>query len=91
MHVTLTLTPNEAKLGEDDRRLFWGRQFLNPFAFYGLEGPAAGLAERAGAIRASLWSVNLRRSSVPQVLLGKPRTNAILGALSGASQKSFSL
>ena len=25
----------EAELTEADRRLFWGRQFLNPFAFYG--------------------------------------------------------
>lgn len=27
----------EADLGEVDRALFWGRQFLNPYAFYGLE------------------------------------------------------
>ena len=43
----------QAKLGPVDRKLFWGRQFLNPFAFYGLEGPAAQLAERASAIRAN--------------------------------------
>jgi serine/threonine-protein kinase HipA len=43
---------DEAELGEVDRSLFWGRQFLNPFAFYGLDGEAAKLAERAGAIRA---------------------------------------
>ncbi|HEX4709136.1 HipA domain-containing protein [Phenylobacterium sp.] len=43
----------EANLGQVDRALFWGRQFLNPFAFYGLEGPAAQLTERANAIRAA--------------------------------------
>src|SRR6185437_5152791 len=35
----------DAKLGEVDRALFWGRQFLNPFAFYGLDGSAAVVAE----------------------------------------------
>jgi serine/threonine-protein kinase HipA len=45
---------DEAGLGEVDRTLFWGRQFLNPFAFYGLDGAAAGLAERAAAIRAAI-------------------------------------
>jgi serine/threonine-protein kinase HipA len=45
---------DEADLGQVDRGLFWGRQFLNPFAFYGLEGPAAALADRAAAIRAAL-------------------------------------
>ena len=44
---------DEAQLGPVDRALFWGRQFLNPFAFYGLEGPAAQLAERANVIRAA--------------------------------------
>ncbi|WP_267432927.1 HipA domain-containing protein [Sphingomonas sp. GM_Shp_1] len=42
---------DEASLGPVDRALFWGRQFLNPFAFYELEGPAAVLAERAATIR----------------------------------------
>lgn len=42
---------DEAQLGSVDRALFWGRQFLNPFAFYGLEGPGALLAERASAVR----------------------------------------
>jgi len=42
----------EAQLGLVDSALFWGRQFLNPFAFYGLEGAAAALSERAAAIRA---------------------------------------
>lgn len=41
----------EAELGPVDRALFWGRQFLNPFAFYGLEGPAVSLAERADVLR----------------------------------------
>jgi len=45
---------DEADLGRVDRTLFWGRQFLNPFAFYGLDGPAAALAERAAAIRAAV-------------------------------------
>ncbi len=31
-------TCREAGLGDIDRTLFWGRQFLNPYAFYGLEG-----------------------------------------------------
>ena len=44
---------DEADLGQVDRTLFWGRQFLNPFAFYGLDGSAAPLAERAAAIRAA--------------------------------------
>ena len=29
---------DEAKLSEVDRKLFWQRQFLNPYAFQGLEG-----------------------------------------------------
>lgn len=44
----------EAELGEIDRRLFWGRQVLNPFAFYGLDGAAATLSERAGYWRAAI-------------------------------------
>ncbi|HEY9219039.1 MAG TPA: HipA domain-containing protein [Phenylobacterium sp.] len=43
----------EAGVGEVDRRLIWGRQFLNPFAFYGLESDADRLRERAGEIRAA--------------------------------------
>lgn len=42
----------EADLGPVDRTLFWGRQFLNPFAFYGLDGGAAALAERVEILRA---------------------------------------
>lgn len=43
----------EAGLGEIDRRLFWGRQFLNAYAFYGLENDA-GLSELAAGYRSSL-------------------------------------
>jgi serine/threonine-protein kinase HipA len=32
-----------ADLNETDRSLFWGRQFLNPFAFENLEGDAASI------------------------------------------------
>jgi serine/threonine-protein kinase HipA len=42
----------EAGLGPVDQALFWGRQFLNPYAFYGLESDAAHLADRADALRA---------------------------------------
>jgi serine/threonine-protein kinase HipA len=42
---------DDADLGPVDRALFWGRQILNPFAFYGLEGSAAVLAQRAEAVR----------------------------------------
>lgn len=42
----------EAQLGEVDQALFWGRQFLNPYAFYGLDGDASELATMADAIRA---------------------------------------
>ena len=43
----------EVGLGAVDRALFWGRQFLNPFAFYGLAGAATELAEKAAAYRAA--------------------------------------
>ncbi|KQT02918.1 HipA domain-containing protein [Rhizobium sp. Leaf386] len=42
----------EAALGEVDRALFWGRQFLNPYAFYGLDGEASELVTLADTIRA---------------------------------------
>jgi serine/threonine-protein kinase HipA len=29
---------DEVELNETDRKLFWGRQFLNPYAFYDLSG-----------------------------------------------------
>jgi serine/threonine-protein kinase HipA len=41
----------EADLGPVDRALFWGRQFLNPYAFYGLEGAAEPLTTLADAYR----------------------------------------
>lgn len=37
----------EAQLTETDRRLFQGRQFLNPYAFEGLEGAAVALGAAA--------------------------------------------
>ena len=44
---------NEAGLSEPDRNLFWGRQFLNPYAFTALEGAAASLSLLADEIRNS--------------------------------------
>ena len=44
----------QAGLGLVDRALLWGRQILNPFAFYGLEGAAAALAERSRTVRAAI-------------------------------------
>lgn len=41
----------QAKLNETDRRLLWGRQFLNPFAFDDLSGENAPLKTRAEEIR----------------------------------------
>ncbi len=41
----------EAMLSEADRKLFWGRQFLNPYAFTALEGEAARLTVLADEIR----------------------------------------
>lgn len=41
----------EAALSEADRNLFWGRQFLNPYAFTALEGEAAALKTLADEIR----------------------------------------
>ena len=42
---------DEAALGEAERNLFWGRQFLNPYAFTALEGDAASLKTLADDIR----------------------------------------
>jgi serine/threonine-protein kinase HipA len=44
----------EADFGQVDRALFWGRQFLNPFAFYGLNGAAMPLATLATHYRTTL-------------------------------------
>jgi serine/threonine-protein kinase HipA len=41
----------QANLNEADRRLFWGRQFLNPFAFDDLSGDNASLKAFADEIR----------------------------------------
>lgn len=41
----------EAQLGETDRTLLWGRQFLNPFAFDDLGGDTASLRQLADDIR----------------------------------------
>lgn len=41
----------EAELSEVDRNLLWGRQFLNPYAFEGLEGDAAHLNDIASQVR----------------------------------------
>ncbi|TSD82751.1 type II toxin-antitoxin system HipA family toxin [Mycobacterium sp. KBS0706] len=41
----------EAAFGDADRNLFWGRQFLNPFAFTALEGDATKLKALADDIR----------------------------------------
>lgn len=43
----------DAELGEVDRHLFWGRQFLNPYAFYGLPHEN-GLEQLAAAYRTEL-------------------------------------
>ncbi len=45
----------EADLGEVDRRLFWGRQFLNPYAFYDLPQAGAALATLAADYRENVW------------------------------------
>ncbi len=44
---------DEGELSTTDRNFFWGRQFLNPYAFTALEGDAAGLAALGGEIRTS--------------------------------------
>lgn len=40
-----------AQLTKTDRSLLWGRQFLNPYAFYGLSGDAEYLGEMADSFR----------------------------------------
>jgi serine/threonine-protein kinase HipA len=44
----------EAALSPTDRNLFWGRQFLNPYAFTALEGSADALRVLAGELRNSV-------------------------------------
>ena len=46
-----TETCDEAAFSEVDRNLFWGRQFLNPFAFNDLEGKAASIKTLADEVR----------------------------------------
>ena len=41
----------EASLSEVDRNLFWGRQFLNPYAFADLEDSAESLRKLANEVR----------------------------------------
>ena len=42
---------SEAALSDTDRNLFWGRQFLNPYAFTALEGSADALRALADELR----------------------------------------
>jgi len=44
----------EADLTKTDRTLLWGRQFLNSFAFYDLEGDFAELSKIAGDVRETI-------------------------------------
>jgi serine/threonine-protein kinase HipA len=44
----------EAALSDTDRNLFWGRQFLNPYAFTALEGSADALRAMADELRNSV-------------------------------------
>ena len=45
---------NEAKLSETERNFFWGRQFLNPYAFTALERTPIAISELANALRKSV-------------------------------------
>lgn len=45
---------DEARLSVVERNYFWGRQFLNPFAFMGLAGPEAELEVLGAALRRSV-------------------------------------
>jgi serine/threonine-protein kinase HipA len=40
-----------AELNETDKNLLWGRQFLNPYAFFGLDDEAKDLSDMAEAVR----------------------------------------
>ena len=46
----------EAALAPTDRNLFWGRQFLNPYAFTELDGNAAIIKKIADEMRANIES-----------------------------------
>jgi len=45
---------DEAQLSETERNLFWGRQFLNPYAFAALESASAAIAELTDELRKSV-------------------------------------
>ena len=45
---------DEAGLSSTERNFFWGRQFINPYAFTALAGEAAGLATLAEDLRNSV-------------------------------------
>lgn len=45
---------DEAELSETERNFFWGRQFLNPYAFTALEGASAELTKLADELRKSV-------------------------------------
>ena len=47
-----------AELTKTDRNLFWGRQFLNPFAFADLGPEASHLRELSDKIRSSGGALN---------------------------------
>ena len=51
-----TETCDEAEVTETDRRLFMGRQFLNPYAFEGLTGGDEALQRLADGIRMAVLS-----------------------------------
>jgi serine/threonine-protein kinase HipA len=44
----------KAEVTETDRNLFWGRQFLNPYAFTELNGDVAALTALADEVRGSI-------------------------------------
>jgi serine/threonine-protein kinase HipA len=44
---------DEAELSETERNFFWGRQFLNPYAFTALEDSSAALTDLADELRKS--------------------------------------
>lgn len=44
---------DEAGLAETERNFFWGRQFLNPYAFTALEGKSARITQLADELRKS--------------------------------------
>jgi len=49
-----TAVCDEARLSETERNFFWGRQFLNPYAFTALEGASSALTDLADELRNSV-------------------------------------